>query len=154
MLQLKGESGWTGYTPYLGGLAQTLGSETYSVNICCLNSGWGSFSKSKPHSSLGTMQAWFPTGEPVHGCGSCPLNLPPHWLFQVGAGPHFPLMEWFPILSHWCFSPFLPSFLSKNKSKSFSENHGNMTKVSLNGLPLCNSETVWVPTTHRLESIQ
>ena len=23
MLQLKGESGWTGYTPYLGGLAQT-----------------------------------------------------------------------------------------------------------------------------------
>ena len=26
MLQLKGERGWTGYTPYLGGLAQTLGS--------------------------------------------------------------------------------------------------------------------------------
>ena len=26
MLQIKGESGWTGYTPYLGGLAQTLGS--------------------------------------------------------------------------------------------------------------------------------
>ena len=26
MLQLKGESGWTGYTPYLGGLAQTLGT--------------------------------------------------------------------------------------------------------------------------------
>ena len=26
MLQLKGESGWTGYTPYFGGLAQTLGS--------------------------------------------------------------------------------------------------------------------------------
>ena len=44
----------------------------YSVNICCLNSGWGSFSKSKSHSSLGTMQAWFPTGEPIHGCGSCP----------------------------------------------------------------------------------
>ena len=97
MLQLKGESCWTGYTPYLGGLAQTLGSERYSVNICCLNSGWGSFSKSKPHSSLGTMQAWFPTGEPVRGRGSCPLNLAPHWLFQVGAGPHFPLMEQFPI---------------------------------------------------------
>ena len=26
MLQIKGESGWTGYTPYLGGLAHTLGS--------------------------------------------------------------------------------------------------------------------------------
>ena len=26
ILQLKGESGRTGYTPYLGGLAQTLGS--------------------------------------------------------------------------------------------------------------------------------
>ena len=26
MLQTKGESGWTGHTPYLGGLAQTLGS--------------------------------------------------------------------------------------------------------------------------------
>ena len=26
MLLLKGESGWTGYTPYLEGLAQTLGS--------------------------------------------------------------------------------------------------------------------------------
>ena len=25
MLQIKGEGGWTGYTPYLGGLAQTLG---------------------------------------------------------------------------------------------------------------------------------
>ena len=26
MLQIKGESGWTGYTPYLDGLAQTLGN--------------------------------------------------------------------------------------------------------------------------------
>ena len=26
MLQIKRESGWTGYTPCLGGLAQTLGS--------------------------------------------------------------------------------------------------------------------------------
>ena len=49
MLQLKGE---IGYTPYLGGLAQILGSQRYSVNICCLNPGWGSFSNSKSHSSL------------------------------------------------------------------------------------------------------
>ena len=35
------------------------------------------FSKSKSHSSLGTMQAWFPTGEPVRGCGSCLPNLTP-----------------------------------------------------------------------------
>ena len=54
------------------GWSQTLGRWRYSVNICCLNSGWGSFSKSKSHSSLGTMQAWFPTGEPIHGHGSCP----------------------------------------------------------------------------------
>ena len=37
-----------------------------------LASGWGSFSKSKSHSSQGTMQAWFPTGELIHGHGSCP----------------------------------------------------------------------------------
>ena len=29
------------------------------------------FSKSKSHSSQGTMQAWFPTGELIHGRGSC-----------------------------------------------------------------------------------
>ena len=69
LLQLKGE---TAHTPYLGGLAQILGRWRCSVNICCLNSGWGSFSKRKSDSSLGTMQAWFPTGEPIHGCGSCP----------------------------------------------------------------------------------
>ena len=74
MLQLKGE---VAHIPYLGGLAQTLGRWRYSVNICCLNSGWGSFNKSKSHSSLGTMQAWFPTGELIHGRGSClPTSLP------------------------------------------------------------------------------
>ena len=56
----------------LGWFTQTLGRWRYSVNICCLNSGWGSFSKRKSHSSLGTMQAWFPTGELIHGRGSCP----------------------------------------------------------------------------------
>ena len=35
-----------------------------------LASGWGGFSKSKSPSSLGTMQTWFPTGEPIHGRGS------------------------------------------------------------------------------------
>ena len=101
MLQIKGKSGWTGYTPYLGGLAQILRSSRYSVNICCLNSGWGSFSKSKSHSSLATMQAWFSTGEPVHGRGFYVLDLAPHWLFQVGAGLHFPCVEWFPILTKY-----------------------------------------------------
>ena len=33
MLQLEGK---TAHTPSLGGLAQTLGSQRYSVNICCL----------------------------------------------------------------------------------------------------------------------
>ena len=86
MLQLKGESGWTGYTPNLGGLAQTSGSQRYSVNICCLNSGWGSFSKSKSHSSLGTMQAWFPLGEPIHARGSCPPTSLPTGFSEWGLG--------------------------------------------------------------------
>ena len=33
MLQIKGQSGQTGYTPYLGGLAQTLESQRYSVLV-------------------------------------------------------------------------------------------------------------------------
>ena len=66
-------------------------------NICCLNPGWGSFSKSKSHRSLGTLQAWFPTGEPIRGRGSCVLDLTPHWPFRVGAGLHFPCVEQFPI---------------------------------------------------------
>ena len=84
ILQLKGESGWTGYTLYLGGLAQTLGSEWYSVNICYLNTGWGSFSKSKSHISLGTMQAWFPMGEPVRRHGSCPPTSLPTGILSGG----------------------------------------------------------------------
>ena len=83
MLHLKGE---TAHTPYLGGLVQTLGGWRYSVNICCLNSGWGSFSKSKSHSSLGTMQAWFPTGEPIHGRGSCPPTSLPTGFSEWGLG--------------------------------------------------------------------
>ena len=35
------------------------------------------FSKSNCHSSLGAMQTWFPMGEPVHGLGSCMLNITP-----------------------------------------------------------------------------
>ena len=72
----------------------------YAVSTCCLNSGWGSFSKSKSLSGLGTMQAWFPMGEPVCGCGSCVPDLAPHWIFQVGAALHFPCVERFPI--HRC----------------------------------------------------
>ena len=49
-----------------------------------------SFSKSKSHSSLGTMQAWVPTGELVRGLGSCLPEPHTHWLFQVGAGLHSP----------------------------------------------------------------
>ena len=56
------------------------------VNICCFHSGWGSFSKSKSHSSLGTMQAWFPTGEPVRRHGSCVLDLTPTGFSEWGLG--------------------------------------------------------------------
>ena len=56
----------------LGELAQTSGSyfkDMHAVSICCFNSEWGSFSKSKPQSNLGIMQAWFPTGKLIHGFG-------------------------------------------------------------------------------------
>ena len=33
------------------------------------------------------MQAWFPTGEPVCGHGSCVPDMAFHWHFWVGAGP-------------------------------------------------------------------
>ena len=81
MLQLNGEAA---HTPYLGGLVQILGRWRYSVNIYCLSSGWGSFSKSKSHSGQGTMQAWFPTGEPIHGIGSCPPTSLPTGFSQWG----------------------------------------------------------------------
>ena len=64
--------------------------QRYAVNICCLNAGWESFSKSKPQSSLGTMQAWFPTGEPICGHGSCvPTSFPVGFPNQgLGYIPH------------------------------------------------------------------
>ena len=73
MLQMQGngKSDWSGYTPFLGELAHTSGSYLKIFSICCFNSGWGSFSKSKPQSSLGIMQAWFPTRKPICGFGSC-----------------------------------------------------------------------------------
>ena len=42
-----------------------------ALNICCLNLGWGNFSKSKLQSSLDIMLAWFPMGKPICGPGSC-----------------------------------------------------------------------------------
>ena len=82
-LQIKGKSGWTGYTP---------------VNIFCHSPGWRSFSKSKSHSSLGTLHTWFPMGKPFHWHGSRVPDLSPHWPFQVGAGIHSPRQgEQFPV---------------------------------------------------------
>ena len=49
--------------------------------------GEGVLAKSKSQSGLGTMQAWLPTGEPVHEHGSYVLDLSFHWSFRVGAGP-------------------------------------------------------------------
>ena len=51
--------------------------------------GWGSFSKSKSHSTLGTMQAWLPMGEPVRGRG--PVCWTSHPLaFPSGSWATFP----------------------------------------------------------------
>ena len=41
--------------------------------------GEGVLAKSKSQSGLGTMQAWFPTEEPIHGCGSYVRDLAYHW---------------------------------------------------------------------------
>ena len=49
--------------------------------------GEGVLAKSKSQSGLGTMQAWIPTGEPIHGRGSYVLDLTFQWPFRVGAGP-------------------------------------------------------------------
>ena len=87
MLPFQGEGGWTAYPPYLDGSAETLRSSRFSVNSCCLNAEQGSFSQSKSHSSLGTLQALLPMGEPVRGRESCPLDRS-HWPYAMGAGPH------------------------------------------------------------------
>ena len=49
--------------------------------------GEGVLAKSKSQSGLGTMQAWFPMGEPICGRESCVPDLTIHWPFQVGARP-------------------------------------------------------------------
>ena len=49
-------------------------------------------------------------GEPICGYGFCPLKLAPHWLFRVGAGPHFPHLEWFPISGKSPFKVFCNHF--------------------------------------------
>ena len=49
-----------------------------------LASQWRSFSKSKSHRSQDTMQAWFPIGEPIHWCGSCPPTSLPTGFFEWG----------------------------------------------------------------------
>ena len=52
-------------------------------------------------------------GEPVRGHGSCVPDLAPHWLFRVGAGLHFPCVEWFPIFTY----KGVPIILSADFSK-------------------------------------
>ena len=83
----------------LGELAQTSGSyfkDMHAVSIWCFTSGWGSFSKSKPQSSLGTMQAWFPKGEPIHGFGV--LHASRAYGLSNRAGLHLPFhSDRFPI---------------------------------------------------------
>ena len=90
-----------------------------------LASGWGSFSKSKSHSSLGTMQAWFPTGELIYGHGSCPPTSLPTGFFESGlshishtwnGSPHtltlvrLPMVRSFKYRAQIYFSPWLLLF--------------------------------------------
>ena len=72
--------------------------QKYALNICYLNSGWGSFSKSKLQSSLGIMQAWFPKGKLICGPGSCVL---PRTCWFSKPGLSFLChchVDWFPIV--------------------------------------------------------
>ena len=75
--------------------------------------GEGVLAKSKSQSSLGTMQARFPTGEPISGCGSCVLDTAPHWLFRVGSGymPHR-MVSYYPQNQSQCPETPFHSYLS------------------------------------------
>ena len=77
MLQMQGndKSDLSGYIQSLEWLSKDLKEllQRYTLNICCLNSGWGSLSKSKPQSSLDIMQVWSPMGKSIFGPGSCGL---------------------------------------------------------------------------------
>ena len=73
MLQMQGKKWLNWLHSVLGRFSTDFWKllQRYALNICRLNSGRRSFSKSKPQSSLGTMQAWFPMGKPICGPGSC-----------------------------------------------------------------------------------
>ena len=71
--------------------------QRYALNICWLNSGWGSFSKSKPQSSLDIMQAWFPMGKPICGPGSFVAHRA-CWFSEPGLSYiRYCYGDWFPI---------------------------------------------------------
>ena len=105
MLQIQGndKSDWSGYTPSLGQLSTDFREllQRYTLNICCLNSGWGSFSKSKPQSSLDIMQAWFPVEKLICGPGSCVLPRT-SWFFEPGLSYIYHCyVDWFPIRNNF-----------------------------------------------------
>lgn len=74
-IQGKNKNDWFGYISSLGHLSTDFREllQRCTLNICSLNSAWRSFSKSKSHSSPGTMQTWFPRGKPICTRGSCGL---------------------------------------------------------------------------------
>ena len=100
MLQMQGKKWLNWLYSILGrfstGFKKLL--QKYALNICYLNSGWGSFSKSKLQSSLGIMQAWFPKGKLICGPGSCVL---PRTCWFSKPGLSFLChchVDWFPIV--------------------------------------------------------
>ena len=60
--------------------------------------GEGILAKSKSQSGLGMMQAWFPTGEPICGRGSCVPTSLPTGLSEWELGPRH--AEWSPIANY------------------------------------------------------
>ena len=91
--------------------------------------GEGVLTKSQSQSGPGTMQAWFPTGEPICGCGSCVPDLAFYWPSRVGAGLHSHAMRkglLYSYICQCCKVLVLRSFLLLNNIPLY----GYTTKIS------------------------
>ena len=75
----KGKSGQTGYTPYLGGLAQTLGSQILSKHLL-------------PQSRVREFQQKQATQQPRYNAGPIPHQRTYPWAFPSGGRGTFPML--------------------------------------------------------------
>ena len=85
-LQCKGRNGWNRLCSILGRSSSDFRKLKILSKHFLPQFRVREFSKSKCHSSLGTMQAWFPLGEPIRGCGSCLSTSLPTGFSECGLG--------------------------------------------------------------------